>query len=439
MIAVDQLIDRAKQVLLDNKGANAFTIPTRRLYPFQWNWDSGFTALGYMHFDQAAAKEEIRSLLSGQWENGMVPHIIFHSENETDYFPNWDFWNAHVNPGAPSKPKTSGITQPPVLGFILDEWQQRFPDHPEVLSFANEVFDQIVDFHRFWYTYRDPLREGLVFIFHPWESGRDNSPLWDEALNLIDLKRANLPNYQRRDITIADHSERPTSTQYDQYVYLLLLGQKHQYDGQGIFEESEFLIQDTLINALLIRSNEGLIRIGKLLNKDVGELEEWQQQSVNAYNQKLWNSQLNHYVDYDLRQEKQMQDWEIGGLTALYAGIPDQERAGLMTQYLQELKEKNYLLTPSFDVFSEQYDSKRYWRGPIWPQMNWLIFKGLHRYGFSDLAHQNRADFLELVQRFGFYEYFEAQRHLVETSHGGYGGNHFSWTASSVIDLIKHP
>ncbi|MEO1436311.1 MAG: trehalase family glycosidase, partial [Bacteroidota bacterium] len=288
-------------------------------------------------------------------------------------------------------------------------------------------------------TYRDPLQEGLVFIFHPWESGRDNSPLWDDALSLIDLNRANLPDYQRRDITIADQSERPTSTQYDQYVYLLMLGQKHQYDGPGIFEESEFLIQDTLINALLIRSNEGLIRIGKLLQKDVGELEEWQQQSTRAYDQKLWNAQINQYVDYDLRQEKQMQDWEIGGLTALYAGIPNQERAGQMTQYLEKLIQQNYLLTPSFDVFSTQYDSKRYWRGPVWPQMNWLIFKGLNRYGYHDLAQQNRADFLELVQRFGFYEYFEAQRHLVESSHGGYGGNHFSWTASSVIDLIRHP
>ncbi|MEM6724430.1 MAG: trehalase family glycosidase [Bacteroidota bacterium] len=414
-----QLFDTAKQILLDNKGDKPFTIPTKRLYPFQWNWDSGFTALGYMHFDFQAAKDEIRSLLSGQWENGMVPHILFHSENETDYFPNWDFWKADVNPGASIKPKTSGISQPPVLGFVLDEWQQRFPNDAEILAFTAEVFDQIVAFHRFWYTYRDPKLEGLAFIFHPWESGRDNSPLWDDALSLIDLSKADLPSYQRRDITIADHTERPTSTQYDQYVYLLMLGQKHQYDGPGIFEESEFLIQDTLINALLIRSNEGLIRLGKMIGKDVGELEEWQQQSIKAYREKLWNPKINQYVDYDLRQEKQMQDWEIGGLTALYAGIPEKETAEKMTDYLRDLVEKNYLITPSFDVFSEMYDSKRYWRGPIWPQMNWLVFKGLLRYGYKGLAEQNRSDFLELVSRFGFHEYFEAQRPVVEISHGG--------------------
>lgn len=437
MIQKNQLLTSAQRVLLDNKGDKPFTIPTRRLYPFQWNWDSGFTALGYMHFQLDAVYEEIQSLLSGQWENGMIPHIIFHSENETDYFPNWDFWKASVNPGAPKNLKTSGITQPPVLGFILEELLNKFPNDPDIIAFIKEVFPKVVHHHRFWYQYRDPNREGLVFIFHPWESGRDNSPLWDDALNLINLDQAQLPNYQRRDITIADSSERPTSTQYDQYVYLMMLGQKHQYDGPGIAEESEFLIQDTLINALLIKSNKSLFNIGKQLNLDVGEVQEWIKQSESAYQTKLWNEELKTFVGYDLRQEKQMTDWEIGGLTSLFAGIPESDQALKMTDYLNRLLSDNYLLTPSFDVYSDQYDSKRYWRGPIWPQMNWLIFKGLKSYGFSNLAEANREHFLELVQKFGFYEYFEAQKHIVDQgTQGGYGGNHFSWTASSVIDFL---
>ena len=61
------------------------------------------------------------------------------------------------------------------------------------------------------------------------------------------METAEIPEYKRRDVAIADASERPTSTQYDQYVYLLNLGKKHGYDGKGIAEESEFLIQDSLI------------------------------------------------------------------------------------------------------------------------------------------------------------------------------------------------
>lgn len=430
-----ELVAQAKKILYANV-REGFTVPTARLYPFQWNWDSGFVSIGFANFDLKAAFSEIQSLLSGQWVNGMIPHIIFHSETETDYFPNWDFWDTNVNPGAPKSPKTSGITQPPVLGFVLEQLWQKYPDNPEVVAFIKEVFPKIVAFHNFWYEYRDPYREGLVYIFHPWESGRDNSPLWDEPMNRIDLANAHLPNYQRRDITIADASERPTKLQYDQYVYLLLLGKKHLYDGKGIAEESEFLIQDCMINALLISSNASLIRIGKRLNLDVAKIEEWQQQSKKAYDEKLWSETLGTYTGYDLRIKEQLPFWEIGSTAALFGEIPSSERVQKIVQHLENLTNNGYLIMPSFDVNHEYFDSKRYWRGPVWPQMNWLIYHGLHKYNYPELAEIAKQNLLELVSRFGFHEYFEAQKHLVETTHGGYGGKRFSWTASLVIDLI---
>ncbi len=429
------LIQKAKKILSNNLRAG-FTIPTDGLYPFQWNWDSGFVSIGLSNYDIDAAFSEIRSLVSGQWENGMVPHIIFHSQNETTYFPNWDFWDAAVNPGAPHNPKTSGITQPPVLGFVLEWIFNNHPNSQKVFGFVKEMYPKIVGSHRFWYQYRDPHEEGLVFIYHPWESGRDNSPLWDDALNTIDLDRAKLPIYKRRDTTIADASERPTSKQYDQYVYLMLLGKKHGYDGQGIVEESEFLIQDSLINAVLIRSNESLIKLGKILGEDVGQLQEWQQQSISSYGTKLWNEELEMYTGYDLRHEKQLPYREIGGLTPLFANIPSAEKALKIKSYLETLVNNNYLLVPSFDVEHKLYDPKRYWRGPVWPQMNWMIYNGLNRYGYTDLATIVKENLLELVSRYGFYEYFDAQKQILDTNHGGYGGDKFSWTASSVIDLI---
>jgi len=83
-----------------------------------------------------------------------------------------------------------------------------------------------VDYHRFFYQYRDPHKEGLVFIYHPWESGRDNSPLWDESMNRIIIDYDKLPKYVRQDTNLADPAERPTSEQYDRYVYLLELGKQ---------------------------------------------------------------------------------------------------------------------------------------------------------------------------------------------------------------------
>jgi hypothetical protein len=34
-------------------------------------------------------------------------------------------------------------------------------------------------------TDRDPEKTGLVTILHPWESGLDDSPVWDYALSQI--------------------------------------------------------------------------------------------------------------------------------------------------------------------------------------------------------------------------------------------------------------
>lgn len=433
-----KLLNPAHDILKMN-WREGFTVPTRDLYPFQWNWDSGFVSLGHYYDDPTKAMSELQSLFSGQWANGLLPHIIFHSEKEKTYFPNFDFWKSYVNAGAPQNPKSSGITQPAVHGFILENLVNKNPDNQMMLDFAKAIFPKIVHYHRFLYQYRDPHREGLMYIFHPWESGRDNSPLWDESLNRIQIKPGDLPPYERRDTSIADPSERPTSAQYDRYVYLLLMGQRYQYDGPEIAQESPFLIQDDMMNAILIKSNDSLIRLGKRLHLDTAELEEWQQQSISAFRQKCWNADLQMYTSYDLRAEKQIAMREIGGLIPLFAEIPGTKQASALEAYLQKLHRSGYYLCPSFDVEHPAFDSCRYWRGPVWPHMNWMIYHGLKAYGFSATAEQVKADTFELVDSFGFFEYYEPQKSLAAQVGKAYGGDYFSWTASSIIDLTHNP
>ena len=70
-----KFINSAKKVLLGNK-KKGYTLPTNnKLYPAQWNWDSGFIALGYSHFKLKYALDEIKTLINGQWKDGMIPHI----------------------------------------------------------------------------------------------------------------------------------------------------------------------------------------------------------------------------------------------------------------------------------------------------------------------------------------------------------------------------
>jgi len=431
-----QLVEKAKKIIEQN-WRGSFSVPTDALYPFQWMWDSGFVALGTACFDLDSALQEIDSMFTGQWENGMLPHIIFHSETEETYFPNWDFWESSVNAGAPQEPKTSGITQPAVYGFILEYLWQMHPDNPVVIDKIKSWIPKIVDYHRFLYTYRDPNQEGLFFIYHPWESGRDNSPIWDESLQAIQLTPDDIPQYQRRDLSISDADHRPTKEQYDRYVYLLQLGKKYRYEGKEIAQQSPLCIQDCMMNAILIRSNEAIIKMGKRLGIDVTYIERMQEKSKQAFIDRFWSDELSFFVSYDKRRQRQMIHKEIGGIIPLFANVATTDQAQHIVDYLWDLHHKGYALCPSFDVESDLYDSKRYWRGPIWPQMNWMIYHGLKNYGYNELAEIVKGDFVDLVQRHGFYEYFEPEKKIAATINQGYGGDSFSWTASSVIHLLS--
>lgn len=433
-----RLVNEAENILESNTWEDRYNVPSPNLYPYQWNWDSGFVAMGFSRFDVARAIRELESLFEGQWENGMLPHIIFHSKKREGYFPGPSYWESKNVEGAPRSVDTSGITQPPVHGFILERIFNQHSDSGDVRDFAKKFYQKILRLHRYYYEYRDPNHEGLAFIYHPWASGRDNSPLWDDLVKTITIKPGDIPAYKRYDNLKADPSERPSDRDYDIYVYLMEVGKKHGYDGKAIAQESPFLVQDTLFNAMLIRSNEALINIGAEFGFDTKEVEEWNTQSKQAFEDKLWVEELGMYAPYDLQNNKHIALKEIGAFTALFAGIPSLARAQRLNDYISTLanRPEGFRVMPSFDPDHLVFDPKKYWKGPIWPQMNWLVYQGLKRYDFKDSANQVKSDFLELVDKLGFYEYFDPRKSVADQLKNGYGGDHFSWTAAVVLDLI---
>jgi hypothetical protein len=58
-------------------------------------------------------------------------------------------------------------------------------DQAHARRFLKEAFYRLKAWHECLYRERNPEGEGLVYIRHPWESGMDNSPMWDEALQRI--------------------------------------------------------------------------------------------------------------------------------------------------------------------------------------------------------------------------------------------------------------
>jgi glycogen debranching enzyme len=76
-----------------------------------------------------------------------------------------------------------------------------------------------------------------------------------------------------------------------------------------------------------------------------------------------------------------------------------------------------------------EWEARRYWRGPVWIILNWLLSDGLRRYGFVELAEALRRDSLDLMERSGFREYYDARDGT------GCGSPQFSWSAALAIEF----
>src|SRR5699024_5485819 len=108
-VDIAALVKEAKDVIHKNC-TGSFTVTSVNLYPHQWSWDSAFITIGYSHYNQNRAQQELSRLISGQWSNGMIPQIIFNPQaDEDDYFPGPDFWGTDCTPVASVKPRTSGV------------------------------------------------------------------------------------------------------------------------------------------------------------------------------------------------------------------------------------------------------------------------------------------------------------------------------------------
>ena len=424
-----ELVRQAVGVLETNSLGHA-TKPSPRLYPHQWSWDSACIALGYARVDQARAERELRSLFAAQWSNGLLPHIVF-----TDgalYFPGPEFWQTERSRDAPSSPRTSGIVQPPVHATAALQVYRHAADRERATEFLRELLPKLAAWHG--YLYRERTRgDGLAEVWHPWESGMDNSPLWDEALARIVLARDDVPEYQRVDVRITDAAERPSDAEYDRYAYLVGLFRERDYRADEIRDACPFVIQPVLFNSVLVQANRDLAEIARVVGEDPEPFEAWADETAAALESRLWDDELELYLDYDVRAGEHIRIRSATGFAPLYAGIPSAERARQLVARLPaagaRIGDGGWALT-SLPPDDPRFEPTLYWRGPIWPIQNWVLYRGLIRYGYTDLAERVRSTLVELSRESGFWEHYNPENGR------GHGGEEFSWTAGLVLDLL---
>jgi mannosylglycerate hydrolase len=426
-----ELARRALQVLDANWLGHA-TRPSPRLYPHQWSWDSACVAMGYASWDQARAEGELRSLFAGQWSNGLLPHIVF--TDGARYFPGPEFWQTERSSDAPGLPRTSGIVQPPIHATAAWTVYRRADDRRRAAAFLEELMPRLVAWHDYLYRERTRADDGLVEIWHPWESGMDNSPLWDDALARISLAPEHVPAYERVDVELSEASERPTDDDYDRYAYLVGVFRDLLYRPDQIRDACPFVVQPVLFNALLVQSNRDLAEIAGVLGTDPQPFEARAEQTAAGLDSKLWDDEHAMYVDHDVRAGEPIRTRCATGFAPLYAGVPADERARRMVERLLasgvQVGADGWAVT-SLSPDDPRFEPTLYWRGPVWPIINWVLYRGLRRYGFAAAAERLRRALIELATRGGFWE------HYSPTTGRGHGGEQFAWTAALVLDLLR--
>lgn len=410
------------RAILRGNDRGGYAVPTARLYPFQWNWDSAFVALGWARFDEPRAWQEILSLLKGQWEDGLIPQIVFHAPSD-DYFPGPDVW------GIRREPPTSGITQPPVLATAVRIMLETATDAALAENMAAAIVPHLLQNHRWWQAARDPGDTGLVATLHPWETGMDNSPAWDAALARVPTETTTV--IRRRDTDHVDASARPRGEEYQRFIHLVDTFRAAGWDPARMLAASPFRVADIGTNAILLRAERDLLALAarfgtKQDTAAIGGRIALKEAAL----PRLWNAAVDFYCCFDLLADAPIPVATSAGLLPLFARCATPAQVAAMTAQIAHWGTLAPHLVPSTDPAHPAFEPLRYWRGPIWAVVNWMIADGCDWAGDAALAARIRRDTVALIEGAGFSEYFDP------TDGHGIGGADFSWTAAIYLLLM---
>jgi glycogen debranching enzyme len=435
-VGFDTALARSAIAVLGRNWHGHSTVPSRRLYPHQWSWDSAFIALGLRHWAPRRAAAELLSLFGAQWDDGRVPQIVFNPAVHDDaYFPGPSFWRSDEVAGHPPV-ATSGIIQPPVHAVAAAAVMTQLGE--DAVGFGRRIYPALVAQNAYLRRCRAGRRE-LAFVTHPWETGMDNSPAWDAPLAAVPADLAVFDTHTRRDLDHAGHDERPTDDDYARYIRLAAAYRDHGYDDRWVGEEGEFLVLDVGFNALWGWSEWALAELAARIGRDPRPHRAEAERITAGLVDQLYETApdgASLFQAHDVRADRRLPERTVGGLLPLVLpGLGSSVVDGLVATLTGEAFRSGsgeVLGVPSFDLTAPAFDPQRYWRGPSWLNTTWLIGRGLEAHGRRDLAAAVLEDLLELVRRSGFREYFNPHTGT------GHGIDRFSWSAALVLDVLAH-
>ena len=295
-----------------------------------FGWDNFFLAYMTALDNRELAIANVIEHLRGATAEGFLPN-----DNRGNGSKSWD------------------RSQPPVGGIMVREVYRRYPER----WFLEAAFDPLLEWNRWWprkrlnggllsygsHEARNPFNEPAVRTKRTagYESGMDDSPMYENvpfnpAKNTLEL-------------------------------------------------------QDVGLTSLYIADCRALAELAGVLGRtaEAEELTERARQFSEALDG-LWVEERGYYLNYRTDLDRPSERRSPTLFYPLLAGVPDDARADRMIRdHLLNPAEfwGDYVL-PSTTRDDPSFPRQRYWKGAIWPPLNFLTYLGLRGAGAYDVASE---------------------------------------------------
>lgn len=198
-------------------------------------------------------------------------------------------------------------------------------------------------------------------------------------------------------------------------------GMDNQHERAGYWYDC--FCEGVDLNCYLVRECQAMAEIAKIKGRP--EDAEWflaQAQRVTAAVQTRWDETDGIFYDADCRTGETLKVKYAGIFASLWAGVATPEQARRMVEehlanpaeFWRAFPVSSYAATePGYTEGYLPGDLGCNWRANTWIPVNYYIFEGLRRYGYSELARTLAIETYQTVKKVGDREYYTS-----ETVHG---------------------
>ena len=329
--------------------------PSKAHYVGAWQWDNYFHALAFRYIDKALAGDQIRFMLDHQLPDGMIPDAVYDEGTITQL----------------EIPVAAAVTKPPIAAWVAMHVYAQTGDE----GLLRDVYDPLTRWNSWWFGLNDDDADGIVQYSHPFSSGLDDSPLWDEGMP----------------------------------------------------------VEAVDLNTYLCLSMEALGKMARVLGRG-REAQMWQTRADN-----MARRIVEHFYDagaglfWSQKEHRRINVLTPFSLYPLWTGRLGPAVNERLIAHLRDPRTfwaKHPL--PTVALSDPKFDPRQMWRGPVWININYIFVEALQRIGQPELAQDLAERTLRLVMgQNDIYEYYDPLTGEPPPK----AAPMFGWSAACFIDL----